>query len=50
VEAALKKDREAVYQAVMLDPLTSALLTLDEIRSMVDEMFQAERRWLPGFH
>jgi alpha-galactosidase len=47
VEAALKKDREAVYQAVMLDPLTSALLTLDEIRSMVDEMFQAERRWLP---
>jgi alpha-galactosidase len=50
VEAALKKDREAVYQAVMLDPLSSALLTLDEIRSMVDEMFQAERRWLPGFH
>jgi alpha-galactosidase len=29
-----------------VDPLTSALLTLDEIRSMVDEMFEAEKQWL----
>ena len=47
VEAALNREREAVYHAVMVDPLTSALLTLDEIRSMVDEMFDAQKRWLP---
>lgn len=49
VEAALNRDREAVYHAVMVDPLTSALLTLDEIRKMVDEMFEAEKKWLPDF-
>jgi len=47
VEAALNRDREAAYHAVMVDPLTSALLTLDEIRSMVDEMFDAQKQWLP---
>jgi alpha-galactosidase len=46
VEAALNRDREAACHAVMVDPLTSALLTLDEIRSMVDEMFEAEKQWL----
>ena len=49
VEAALNKDREAVYHAVMVDPLTSALLTLDDMRKLVDEMFEAEKQWLPGF-
>jgi alpha-galactosidase len=49
VEAALNRDREAAYHAVMVDPLTSALLTLDQIRSMVDEMFAAEKQWLPDF-
>ncbi len=49
VESALNHDREAAYHAVMVDPLTSSLLTLDEIRSMVDEMFVAEKEWLPGF-
>ncbi len=48
VEAALNHDRKAARHAVMVDPLTSALLTLDEIRSMVDEMFDAEKQWLPG--
>ena len=27
-------------------PLTGALLTLPKIREMVDQMFEAERRWL----
>jgi alpha-galactosidase len=47
VEAALNRDREAARHAVMVDPLTSALLTLDDIRKMVDEMFEVEERWLP---
>ncbi|MBA3450257.1 MAG: alpha-glucosidase/alpha-galactosidase [Chloroflexia bacterium] len=49
VAAALSGDREQVYQAVMLDPLTGALLTLREIRAMVDELFAAEAAWLPDF-
>jgi alpha-galactosidase len=36
-------------QAVALDPLTAAVLTLREIREMVAEMLQAERRYLPQF-
>lgn len=47
VLAALMGDREAVYHAIMMDPLTSAVLDLDEIRKMVDEMFEAEKEWLP---
>ena len=49
VEAALSGDREHVYHAVMLDPLTGALLTLKQIRAMVDELFAAEAEWLPEF-
>jgi alpha-galactosidase/6-phospho-beta-glucosidase family protein len=29
--------------------LTGALLTLPQIRRMVDEMFEAEKQWLPQF-
>ena len=32
-----------------MDPLTSAVLTLREIREMVNEMFRAEEEWLPQF-
>lgn len=46
VKAALEKDRAAALQAVMFDPLTSALLTPKEIEKMVDEMFKAEAQWL----
>ncbi len=49
VKAALTGDRAAAGQAVALDPLTGALMTLPQIRRMVDEMFRAERRWLPQF-
>jgi alpha-galactosidase len=49
VEAALTGSREAVYHAVMLDPLTAAVCTLDQIRSLVDEMLTAQSQWLPKF-
>jgi len=47
VEAALTGDRDLVYAAVAHDPLTSALLTLPQIRAMVDQMISAQKRWLP---
>jgi alpha-galactosidase len=49
VEAALTGETESVYHAVMLDPLTAAVCTLDQIRAMVGEMLEAEKEWLPQF-
>jgi alpha-galactosidase len=50
VEAALSGNVEAVYHAVMLDPLTAAVCTLPHIRSMVDDLLAAQIQWLPQFH
>jgi len=49
VIGALTGDKDAVHQAIALDPLTGALMTLPQIRAMVNEMFAAEKRWLPQF-
>ena len=49
VQAALTGDPEHIVQAIALDPLTSAVLTLKEIREMATEMLEAERQWLPQF-
>jgi alpha-galactosidase len=46
VRAALAGDKEHVYHAVQLDPLTGALLTLDRIRAMTDELLAAHAGWL----
>jgi alpha-galactosidase len=42
-------DPQAVEQAVSLDPLTGALLTLPQVRSLTREMLSLQRRWLPQF-
>ena len=49
VEAVLSENLEHIYHAVQLDPLTGALLTLPQIRTMVREMLAAEAAWLPEF-
>jgi alpha-galactosidase len=49
VEAALTGNKDAVYHAVMLDPLTAAVCTLPQIRELVDQMLAAEAQWLPKF-
>jgi alpha-galactosidase len=41
IEAAITRQREAIYHAAMLDPHTGSELTLDEIRALCDEMLQA---------
>jgi len=40
-QAILDGDREAAFHAIALDPLTSAVLSLSEIREMFDEMWTA---------
>ena len=49
VEAGLAGDPELVMAAVAMDPLTSACLTLKEVRDMTAEMLKAEAKWLPQF-
>ncbi len=50
VLGALNGDRDAVHQAIALDPLTGALLSLPKIHDMVEELFAAEAAWLPQFN
>ncbi|NLO83358.1 MAG: alpha-galactosidase [Clostridiales bacterium] len=49
VEGSLTGDPNKIYQAVYFDPLTSAVLSLAEIKEMVREMFEVNREWLPQF-
>ncbi len=49
VEGHLAGDREMIYQAICYDPLTASVLSLREIRAMVDEMFKQNEEWLPQF-
>ncbi len=49
VEASFTGDPELIVQAVALDPLTAAVLTLEQIREMVAEMLEAQRQYLPQF-
>ena len=49
VKAAVEKDRTLAFQAILVDPLTSAVLTIDETEKMVDEMFRAESEFLKDF-
>ncbi len=41
IEASRTKDRSLVYQAAMMDPLTGAQLSTDEIVSMCNELIEA---------
>jgi alpha-galactosidase len=41
------RSKELLYTAISLDRLTSALLNLDQIRRMADEMIDAQQQWLP---
>ena len=49
VQAALTGDPEHIVHACALDPLSSAVLTLKEIREMAIEMLEAQKQWLPQF-
>lgn len=43
----LRKDREAIVHAMMLDPLSAAICSLPEIRRMAEELFKAEKSFIP---
>lgn len=47
--ACIEKSKEAAAMALMLDPLTAAVCSPGEIKSMTEELFEAEKEFLPGF-
>jgi alpha-galactosidase len=49
VEGALAGDARLVFHAIANDPLTSAVLSLVEIRQMVNQMFEQNKAFLPHF-
>lgn len=49
VAAALTGSVEHVYHAIALDPLTSALLNLEQIKAMTSELLESQAEWLPQF-
>ena len=38
-----------LYQAVYMDPLSSAVCSLDEIKSMCDELFEVNKEFLGDY-
>lgn len=49
VTSLLERDRQAAVHALMLDPLTAAVCSLEEIRCLFDEMYEAEREFIRAF-
>ena len=48
-EACIQKSKDLAIKALMLDPLTAAVCSLAEIKEMAERIFEAEKKFLPGF-
>jgi alpha-galactosidase len=49
IEAALTGKKEHIYHAAMLDPHTSAELSMDDIVALCDDLIEAHGGWLPQY-
>jgi alpha-galactosidase len=49
VEAAMQKSKEMVYQAIYMDPLCSAVCSMEEIKQMCDELFAVNEEFLGDY-
>ncbi len=47
-EAILTENRDRVYHAAMMDPHTAAVLGIEEIYALVDDLIAAHGDWLPA--
>jgi alpha-galactosidase len=45
----VEKDKTKITQAILVDPLTSAMLTIDEIHRMADELFESNKEYTKGW-
>jgi len=41
----MEKDKTKIFQAVLLDPITGVMLTIDETRQMVEELFENNKQF-----
>jgi alpha-galactosidase len=48
VEGLIEGDKRKIFHAALFDPLTSAVLSMQETKNMVDEMFAANCAYLPS--
>ncbi|MFS0837537.1 alpha-glucosidase/alpha-galactosidase [Paenibacillus sp. 1P03SA] len=49
IEAAVTRKKEHIYHAALLDPHTSAELSIDDIVALCDELIEAHGDWLPAY-
>lgn len=49
VEAALTLSKDKIYQAALLDPHTSSELSIEDIKSLVDDLIDAHGDYLPEY-
>jgi alpha-galactosidase len=49
VRGIVEKDKTKVLQAILLDPLTFSMLSIDEIKEIVSEIFKAEKQFMKGY-
>lgn len=49
VRGIVEKDKTKILHSILLDPLTASLLTIDETRQMVDDLFKAGAEYLKGY-
>lgn len=49
VEAAVHGDVELLKRAALMDPLTGAVLNPPEVWALIDEMLEAQAKWLPQY-
>jgi len=49
VQGILQGDRERIIHAMMVDPLTAAVCSPQEIRSMAEELLKAEKKYIPSW-
>lgn len=50
IQAAVSHKKDDIYMAAYLDPHTRAELSMDDIRSLCDDLIAAHGDWLPKFH
>lgn len=49
IQAAMTLKKEYIYYAAMMDPHTASELSLDEIKSLCDDLIEAHGDWLPKY-
>ena len=45
----MEKDKTKIFQSILLDPLTSGVLTIEHTREMIEELLQANSIYLKDY-